>query len=162
MRILYVSHIRGHGRPVPLARGCCGERWSRRARSARSKKHQDLRLLIRVARARARVTLDHSLGREEGLDLFARKSGALSGSWNGMRLAKSCLRHCETDPHAFRMLGTKAKALETETDTGLVAPPRVWLFVTFLRSGGSEWLRAGDDGGEGRPFSLFDKCSSRT
>jgi hypothetical protein len=103
---LHLAHTRSRKTCAPRSRMLRRALESEGSLSA-FRKHQDLRLLIRVARARARVTLDHSLGREEGLDLFARKSGALSGSWNGMRLAKSCLRHCETDPHAFRMLGTK-------------------------------------------------------
>jgi hypothetical protein len=77
VRIFSIPHVRGHGRPVPLARGCGGERWSGRALWLSAlREHQDLRLLIRVARARARVTLDHSLGREEGLDLFAQERNA--------------------------------------------------------------------------------------
>ena len=59
---------------MPVARGGGGERWGRRApRLDAVRKHQDLWLLVRITRPWTRMSLDHSLGSEEGLDLFAQE-----------------------------------------------------------------------------------------
>lgn len=72
MRILGgVPHIGSDRRPMPLARRRCGECGSWRAPGLDTfREDQDLRLLIGVTGTRTRMTLNHSLGREESFDLF--------------------------------------------------------------------------------------------
>ena len=138
MRILGIPHVRGHRRPVPLTRRCGRERWSRRALGFSAvREHQNLWLLVGVARTRTRMSLDHPLGGKERLDLFTQEWNAVGLLSSRMRIAEeeSRRRHIDTDPHPFRTLGTEAKALETKTNTCLAAPLVVWLLVTFLRKG---------------------------
>jgi len=115
VRILGIPHIRSHRRPVPLARRCRRECWSRRAlRFSAFREDQYLWLLIGIARTRTRMPLDHPLGREERLNLFAQDRNAV-----GL-------------PHPFRALGTEAKALKTKTNACLAIPLRVRLLVALL------------------------------
>ena len=96
MRILGVPDIRGHGGPVPIARRCSGERWSWWALGLSTiGEHQNLWLLVGIARARARVPLDHPLRGEERFDLFAQKRYAVGLLDDGMRIAlgKADRRH---------------------------------------------------------------------
>ena len=62
---------------MPVARWGGGERRGRRApRLNAVREHQDLWLLVRITRTGTRMPLDHSLGSEEGLDLFAQERNA--------------------------------------------------------------------------------------
>jgi hypothetical protein len=132
VRILGIPHIRSHRRPVPLARRCRRECWSRRAlRFSAFREDQYLWLLIGIARTRTRMPLDHPLGREERLNLFAQDRNAVGLLNNEMRIAESC-RQGETNPHPFRALGTEAKALKTKTNACLAIPLRVRLLVALL------------------------------
>lgn len=72
-----IPDIRSYRRPMTLARRGGRERWSWRApRLNAVREHQDLRLLIGVTGARARMAFNHPLGREERLDFFTQDGDA--------------------------------------------------------------------------------------
>ena len=79
MRIfLSIPDIGSYGRPMALAGRSGGESWSWGAsRFNTVREHQDLWLLVRVTRTGTRMALNHSLGREEGLNLFTQNGNAL-------------------------------------------------------------------------------------
>jgi hypothetical protein len=115
MGILALPHVRGYGRPVPLAGRCGRERWSGRAsRFDTVRKNQDLWLLIGITGTRARMAFNHPLGRKERLNLFTQNRNAV-----GL-------------PHPFGALSTKAEALKTETNAGLATALVVRVLVTLL------------------------------
>lgn len=60
------------------------------------------------------MTLDHSLGSKEVLDLVPQ------------------LEHVAVLPQPVRTLGAEAQAFETETNTGGTETLFIWLFITFL------------------------------
>jgi hypothetical protein len=77
---------------VPVARWSGRERWGRWAPGLNPiREHQDLRLLVRIAGPRTRMPLDHPLGREEGLDLFAQYR-------NAVRLLDESMKNRESAP----------------------------------------------------------------
>jgi len=81
------------------------------------------------------VPLDHPLGREERLNLFAQERNAVGLLKTEMRTARESPPRGDTDPHPLRTLGTKTKTLKTKTNTGLAVPLTVRLLVTFLGGG---------------------------
>jgi len=110
-----IPHIGSYRRPMPLARRRSRECWSWGApRLDTVREHQNLWLLIGVTGARARMALDHSLGRKECLNLFTQNGNAF-----GL-------------PHPFGTFCTESKALKAKTNARLTTPLGVRLFVTFL------------------------------
>jgi len=79
------------------------------------------------------MPLDHPLGCEEGLNLFAQDGNTFRLLDERMRMMKPGPSGSETDPHPFRTFGTKAKALKAKTNAGLATPLRVRLLVTLLQ-----------------------------
>ena len=79
------------------------------------------------------MPLDHPLGREESLDLFAQDRNAVRLLDDRVKNREITLSGSETDPHPFRTLGTKAKALKTKTNTCLATPLGVRLLVALLQ-----------------------------
>ena len=127
-----IPDIRSYRGPVPLARRRRGECWGGGASWLDAvREHQDLRLLIGVTGTRARMPLDHSLGREERLDLFTQNGNAFRLLDIEIRIGKE-KDASWTDPHPFGTFSTKTKALKTKTNAGLAAPLCVRLLVTFL------------------------------
>ena len=96
VRVLRIPHIRGDWGPVPIARRGGGEGWSRWALGLSTiREHQDLWLLVRIARTGTRMPLDHPLGCEERLDLFAQERNAVGLLDDSMRIANGG-RHRDT------------------------------------------------------------------
>lgn len=113
--LLALPHIRGYGRPVALAGRYGRERWSGRAsRLDAVRENQDLWLLIGITGTRARMSFNHPLRREEGLNLFTQDGNAV-----GL-------------PHPFGALSAKAEALNAETNAGLATALVVRVLVTLL------------------------------
>jgi hypothetical protein len=88
--------------------------WTRGVRPAVVGEEDEHALLFRGARARAGVALDHSLSRQEVLDLLTELGDII----------------VLLEP--IGALLAKAEALEAETDTGLATALCVWPFVAFL------------------------------